>query len=583
MESGNDYLDNLWHLTMYYAASSQGGRYPGRFINGLWTWNHDVQNWNFYFHWNQQQTYWPLQAAGHHPLVKPYLDWRFAGLDRAREAARKRFGAGGAFVGDVADRRGNISTSEKDNHTPVAEIALDFWRHYRFTGDTGFLKERAWPYIREAADFFARLFVRSGDGLYHARCGTAYEGWIELRDVVTDLAYGRKLLEIAVRAASEAGVDEPAVEHWKRLADRLAPPRIISAGGESISRSGGKYLLRRGAFKGGTTFSDRILASGFGLKEKAWLMSRRPAKAAEAARCADTHEIIRNLEAGQPAAGDRDLADNPGIFPVAEWSLVFPSGLVGLREEGTELFKVTANTARLYAPEIMGWDPLPIVFARLGLAEECWTLLERMPGRWQFYANGFGHYGPRDGMKFDAVLKYRKTTVLDAGKKSRSGVDEKFHFPAWPFRHMGMESMSVLACALNETLLQSHEDCLRVGPAVRGGQDARFTLHAAGGFIVSAEIRGGIPAWIYVESTRGNQCTIRNPWKKAFLYQGSRRLSAFATEMVSFPTRPGEGFMLTPDVKTFERWKTTTVKYPANSGCKTVPHGDARLGLERHF
>lgn len=35
METGDVYLDNLWHLTMYYAAASQRGAYPGNFINGL--------------------------------------------------------------------------------------------------------------------------------------------------------------------------------------------------------------------------------------------------------------------------------------------------------------------------------------------------------------------------------------------------------------------------------------------------------------------------------------------------------------------------------------------------------------------
>ncbi len=65
MEFGDDYLDNLWHLTMFYAACSQRGKYPGRFINGLWGWNHDVQNWNFYFHWNQQQIYWPQIGRAH--------------------------------------------------------------------------------------------------------------------------------------------------------------------------------------------------------------------------------------------------------------------------------------------------------------------------------------------------------------------------------------------------------------------------------------------------------------------------------------------------------------------------------------
>ena len=80
VDYGDDYLNNLWYLTIYYANASQGGKYPGRFNNGLWGWNSDVQNWNFYFHWNQQQLFWPLNAAGMHELVNPYLDFRFNSL-----------------------------------------------------------------------------------------------------------------------------------------------------------------------------------------------------------------------------------------------------------------------------------------------------------------------------------------------------------------------------------------------------------------------------------------------------------------------------------------------------------------------
>ena len=98
MECGDDYLDNLWHLTMYYANASQRGEYPARMVHGLWAWNRDVQNWNFYFHWNQQPIYWPLNAAGHHGLVDSYLEYRFNSLPHAKQDAKELFKADGAFV-----------------------------------------------------------------------------------------------------------------------------------------------------------------------------------------------------------------------------------------------------------------------------------------------------------------------------------------------------------------------------------------------------------------------------------------------------------------------------------------------------
>ena len=49
MDYGDDYLNNLWYLTMYYLNASQGGKYPGRFNNGLWGWSRDVQQLEFLF------------------------------------------------------------------------------------------------------------------------------------------------------------------------------------------------------------------------------------------------------------------------------------------------------------------------------------------------------------------------------------------------------------------------------------------------------------------------------------------------------------------------------------------------------
>ena len=215
MESGDDYLDNLWHLTMYYAYASQRGASPGRFIGGLWGWNRDVQQWCFYFHWNQQQTYWPLNAAGHHDLVEPYLDYRFQALPHGQRDAREVLHADGVVVSDVCERRGYNSTTYA-NHTPVAQIAMEFWRQYQFTGDRAFLKARALPYIVEAAKFFESLFERGEDGRFHAKEGLGYEGDVLLRDAVSEMASGRVLFETALAALSEAGVEEPRARGGRR-------------------------------------------------------------------------------------------------------------------------------------------------------------------------------------------------------------------------------------------------------------------------------------------------------------------------------------------------------------------------------
>ncbi len=352
MEYGDDYLDNLWHLTMYYANASQRGKYPGRFINGLWAWNRDVQPWNFYFHWNQQQVYWPLNAAGHHELLDSYLEYRFNSLPQAKKDAKEIFNADGAVVSDVAERRGYNSVSDLLNHTPVAEIAMDFWRQYRFTGDMEFLRKRALPFILEASYFFESLFEKDKESKYYAKEGSGYEGWIKLKDCISELVYAKVLFSTATEALKITGIKEPRVVKWKEIMDNLSPLPVLEARKDCFIEDTGSLKFRRGFFKGGVAFSNKTFAAGFGIKEKQILASKISCNES-GFPFPNVYEMLKKLELNDTSNTyiKEDMKVYDGIFPNVEYSVVFPSGLLGLSQKGSELFKIAINTAKLYAPD----------------------------------------------------------------------------------------------------------------------------------------------------------------------------------------------------------------------------------------
>ncbi len=561
LDYGDLYLSNLWHLSIFYAITSQGGKYPGRFNNGLWTWSRDVQNWNFYFHWNQQQLYWPLNAAGYHYLVDPYLDYRFGSLPYAEKDAREYFKSDGAFISDVADRRGLNSTQELSNHTPVAEIALDFWRQYQYTGDKKFLKEKALPFIMEAAKFFVSLFVKESDGLYHAREGTGYEGWIKLKDGLTEIVYCRVLLSVAMEALKAAGSHAGDTKKWKEILDHLAPVPVVKAGNACMEQDGTGYTLKAGYFKGNKVATDNITAAGWGIKENKWL-------------------TVYNASEDGKYFGLKLL---DGIFPAVASSAVFPSNFVGLsqRQQNPDLFEAVRSTATLYSPGITGWDPVPIVLARLGLANELEKVLGVFPERWQIYCNGWGHWGLEGEINKDAEWFFRTNNVKDADS---SAGDKKFPLPMWPFRHMSMESMSVLTAAMNESLLQSHDGIIRVAPAITNTRSCRFTLHAIGGFVVSTEVKSGVIQWIYIKSLLGNPCRLEVPWESVTVYSGTQKRSPVINNRIAeIKTHPGETVMLAPDGVDISSWKSVVEKVPGNDNVRYSGSGKAQLGLPRMF
>lgn len=560
MDYGDAYLNHLWHLTMYYALCCQGGKYPGRFNNGLWAWNRDVQNWNFYFHWNQQQLYWPLHAAGHHDLLIPYLNYRFRSLPVAKADAAKIFRAEGAFIADVTERRGYNSSNESHNHTPVAEIALDFWRHYQYTGDQRFLKEQAVPFITEAALFFESLLIKEEDGKYHAREGSGYEGWILLKDGLTELVYADTLFNTAMEAYRITGEQHPRLAVWKEIVNNLAPLPLAKIPSELLITSSGKKILNYGFFKGDEMPSDQVVAAGRGLKENRMLTTYTP----------------------DPEGKYFGMKLLDGIFPSVPCAPVFPSGKLSVALETNEklLMNIMRTSMVLYGPGITGWDPVPVVMARLGMKSALKRTLDIFPARWQIYPNGWGHWGVENEINKDAEMFFRTNKVTD----TRSGNKEKFSLPMWPFRHMSMESMSVMATAMNEAVVQSCNGIIVVGAAVHEAQSARCSLHVEGGFVVSTEIINGAVTWISVKSTWGTLCRLKLPWSMAFGWRGKKKEKIKGVEGIAKITiKKNETLLLLPQPCEKLQWEVVEENPAACQVPRFHSSGKAQIGIPKQF
>ena len=530
VETDDDYLDNLWHLAMYYMCSCQRGRYPGRFINALWNWNRDVQPWNYYFHWNQQTAYWGLNAAGHHELCEPYLNYRFNSIPNAMEDAKNRFGLDDAiFISDVADRNGYNSCGEVHNHTPAGEIALDFWRQYEYTCDNEFLKEKAMPFMLGASRFLAACFEKRSDGKYHAIHGAAYEGWEEFSDVVTELAVTRTLLAATLKGLEILNETDKDQELWKDIVENIIDFPIIDCCEGFLSKNqDGTYTINAGKFKGATTKSSKILALGK-YDGNAHKGQKTPIDYDSYANKYVPHfsvfddgkeiemlsgeDVLRSalINHSAPTHKKQRIARNFSGHPQACTAPVFPMNAIGIKDKGTELYDAAVTTAlTIREANHAGFDPVPIALARLGEANAVDAYLYEFPTLWQYYNNGFGHYGPNPIFFADAHMPFR----LDSAKDGET--DEPMLFETFRFRHMGLEPMGVFSAIMNERLLQSFDGVIRIAPAYNK-ETAKFKLHAVGGFEVMAQIENGSLQFVAIKSLHGNELKLQNPWGKAYL------------------------------------------------------------------
>ena len=114
----------------------------------------------------------------------------------------------------------------------------------------------------------------------------------------------------------------------------------------------------------------------------------------------------------------------------------------------------------------------------------------------------------------------------------------------------GIESCSGVTAGINEMLLQSHEKVLRLFPVWPKDKDARFgRLRAVGAFLVSSGYMDGQVQYAIIDSEKGRECTVVNPWpgKEITLYRNGNKAETLKGERFMFKTSKDERISLLPE------------------------------------
>ena len=113
----------------------------------------------------------------------------------------------------------------------------------------------------------------------------------------------------------------------------------------------------------------------------------------------------------------------------------------------------------------------------------------------------------------------------------------------------GIENCSAVPATINEMLLQSHEGVMRLFPVWPREQPARFgRLRTWGAFLVSSELRDGEVKSVLIESKKGRECTLQNPWpgRELALQRNGQPAEKLAGQRVRFKTSAGERIAIQP-------------------------------------
>lgn len=143
-------------------SSSRPGGLPAN-LQGIWNASYTPPWFSDYtININTQMNYWPAEVCNLAACQEPLFDLVEMLREPGRQTAHERFGCRGFVLSTrttpwgCTDLRATAGLLWYDS---AAWLALHFWEHYLYSGDREFLARRAWPVMKEAAEFYVDFLV----------------------------------------------------------------------------------------------------------------------------------------------------------------------------------------------------------------------------------------------------------------------------------------------------------------------------------------------------------------------------------------------------------------------------------------
>lgn len=138
-------------------ASSRPGSLPAN-LQGIWAdgfslpWSSD-----YHININLQMNYWPSEVCGLGALQSPLFDYTDRLLPHAQTTAQIAYGCKGAAAHYTTNPWGHTALDGQLEWglwpEGLAWLSLHFWEHYQYSHDASFLRNRAYPLLRNCALF----------------------------------------------------------------------------------------------------------------------------------------------------------------------------------------------------------------------------------------------------------------------------------------------------------------------------------------------------------------------------------------------------------------------------------------------
>jgi hypothetical protein len=227
-------LEELWyvHLHVSKCLYRKGTIPPGLFMPST-IYDYSLWHGDYHTNYNIQQCFWGFLTANHPELDDAYFKIMDFHNYIGKKIAKDYCGTRGTFIQisgyPLFAKDDPIGTGCMGRMPYMTGWAPEIhWFHYLYTADKKFLREIAYPFIKDCALFYTDFLTLGEDGLYHAfpSCWgeEGYDGTMDKNyDALQTMLYADSSMRMAIEAAKILNVDHNLQKDWQERIDNLAP------------------------------------------------------------------------------------------------------------------------------------------------------------------------------------------------------------------------------------------------------------------------------------------------------------------------------------------------------------------------
>jgi alpha-L-fucosidase 2 len=224
----NPVIEKQWYLEMYKFGSATRPDTPPITLQGPWTAdNGKIPPWKGDYHHdlNTELCYWPACSSNHLEGALGFVNWLWETKKAAKAWTERFFALPGLNVPMTADlQQKQIGGWHQYTHsaTTAAWLAHHFYLQWRYSMDRQFLRDRAYPWLKDTSIFLEAVTEKGPDGKRTLPLSSSPEindnrldAWFP---TITnyDLTLIRWAFEKTAELADELGKIKEA-RHWRNL------------------------------------------------------------------------------------------------------------------------------------------------------------------------------------------------------------------------------------------------------------------------------------------------------------------------------------------------------------------------------